>query len=402
MTDREARQARAARLRRVHAERFGPGPLRFARAPGRVNLIGEHTDYQLGYVLPIALDRDIWIAFRASESALARAVSLDLGEEVALDLKVGPAGPPGHWSRYLHGLAAVLRGVGHELRGIDAVVQGEVPTGAGLSSSAALLVAWGLALADAGGLALEPAELAHAARLAEHRYAGVRSGPMDFVVALHGRPEGPILIDCADGSFRPVPGPPVGAVLLLTWSGVKHELAATAYNERVAQCEAALRALGALELPGLRALRSVDEGLLEGVRSELEPVLYRRARHVVRENVRVLAAVSALEAGDAAWLGRLLRESHESLRDDYEVSCAEIDTLVELACGVDGVFGSRITGGGFGGATVTLLERDAVERFREQVAAGYRAARGREATFLEVVAGAGASVGELTGSARWC
>jgi galactokinase len=395
MTDRQDPGARALRLRRAHAERFGPGPLRLARAPGRVNLIGEHTDYHLGYVLPLALDRDTWIAFRAVEGTAARIVSLDFDEEVAVDLTATPTAPPGHWSRYVHGLAAVLHGLGYGLRGVEAVIQGDVPIGAGLSSSASLLVAAGLALADAGGIRLEPPQLIQAAQLAEHRHAGVRSGVMDFTVAIHGRPEGPILIDCADGSCRPVPGPPAGTALLLTASGVKHELAASEYNVRVAECDAALRALKALHVPGLRTLRSVDETILEMKRSELDPLLYRRARHVVRENARVLDAVAALEAGDAARLGELLRASHESLRHDYEVSCAEIDTLVDLAHATEGVFGSRVTGGGFGGATVTLLERGAVERFRERVAAGYREAHGREATFLEVVAGDGASVGAL-------
>lgn len=383
---------RRAALCRAHEERFGPGPLRIARAPGRVNLIGEHTDYHLGYVLPMALDRDTWIAFRPADGTTARFHSLAFADTATFDLNAGPAAPPGHWTRYVHGLAAVLRGVAGDLRGIDAVIESRVPTGAGLSSSAALLIATGLAYLDAAGLELSPAALVQAAQLAEHRHAGVQCGTMDFLAAVHGHAGGPILIDCADGSCRPVPGAPPGTTLLLTQSGVKHALASSAYNDRVAECKAALGAIKARQIPDLRTLRSVDRTTFERVAADLDPLHRRRVRHVVGESERVLAAVGALEIGDAARLGALMRASHESLRDDYEVSCAEIDTLVELAHGAAGVHGSRITGGGFGGATVTLLETDAVDAFREAVAAGYRAAHGREAGFLQVTAGAGASI----------
>ncbi len=391
--------SRAAALSRAHEAAFGPGPLRLARAPGRVNLIGEHTDYHLGFVLPLALECDTWIVFRPGSGRQARFRSLDMGETVDMDLDQSPSTLRGHWSRYVHGMAATLRDAGHDLAGLEAVVQGTVPMGAGLASSASLVVAAALAFLDVAGFDLDPDALITAARRTEHNHVGVRSGIMDFAVAIHGR-GGPVLIDCADASVRPVAPVPEDTTLMVTQSGIQHALAASAYNDRVQECGAALEVLRRFQDSDLRALRDVDRALLQKARPDLDPVHYRRVRHVVEENRRVLEAVEALEAGDAPRLGTLMRASYESLRDDYAVSCAEIDTLVALAHSVPGVHGSRITGGGFGGATVTLLERNAVARFQEAVGAGYLEAHGREAAFMEAVAGEAASVGALSSSSR--
>jgi len=394
MSDSPDQETRTRILRRTHEEKFGPGPLRLARAPGRVNLIGEHTDYHGGFVLPLALACDTWIAFRRAPGRTACFHSVDFEESVAFPLEENPSACRGHWSRYVHGMAAVLRETGLGLQGIEAVIQGNVPMGAGLSSSASLLVAAGLAYLDAAALHLEPRALIAAARETEHVHAGLKSGIMDFAVAVHGR-GGPLLIDCHDGSVRQVRRVPPGTVLMVVQSGVKHDLASSAYNQRVEECRTALEGMNRALSLDLASLREVDRDLVRRARGALDPVGYRRLHHVVEENHRVLEAVNALEAGDARLLGDLMRASHESLRDEYEVSCAEIDTLVSLAHTVEGVFGSRITGGGFGGATVTLVRKDAVPRFRKILLEGYEKAHGRTADFMEAVPGEGATVRDL-------
>jgi galactokinase len=317
-----------------------PGAEQAFRAPGRANLIGEHTDYNDGFVLPAALELATWVAGRPRADGVVSLRSLD-----------------GEIDRHVDAVASAMRDDGIEVNGFDGLVASEVPIGVGLSSSAALEVALACAL---GGAALEPARLAAVCHRAENVYLGTRSGIMDQLASAAGQDGHALLIDCRDLSVTPIPFPE-NMSLLLVDSAASRELAESAYNERVAECR------GAAEALGLRSLRDATHADLD----RLSGVLLRRARHVVGENERVLAAAEALRAGRLEELGPLFRASHVSLRDDFEVSTPELDRLVELAEETDGVIASRLTGAGFGGCTVNLVwaelaetaGREMVERF---------------------------------------
>ncbi|HEY0394740.1 MAG TPA: galactokinase [Candidatus Elarobacter sp.] len=354
----------------------------FFRAPGRVNLIGEHVDYSEGFVLPMAIDRATVAAAAPRDDRRVRIRSLDRGETAEFELDEADPRPAGAWSDYARGVAlALARRV--PLNGADVVLRTAVPIGAGLSSSAAFELAVALALLDAAGASLEPHELARAAQEAENGFVGLRSGIMDQLASALGVREHALLIDCRSLDVTPVPLPPEAAVVVAD-SGVKHELSGSAYNDRRAESEEAARRLGA------RTLRDVS--LLEFARrsAELPEPLRRRARHVVGENARVLATVVALREGDLATAGAHMNESHVSLRDDYEVSAPELDLLVEAAHGVDGVYGARMTGGGFGGSIVALVRRDAVAPLTTALESAYAARFGRKAAVTEVKAADGA------------
>jgi galactokinase len=317
-----------------------PGAEQAFRAPGRANLIGEHTDYNDGFVLPAALELATWVAGRPRADGVVSLRSLD-----------------GEIDRHVDAVARAMRDEGIQVNGFEGLVVSEVPIGVGLSSSAALEVALACAL---GGAALEPARLAAVCHRAENVYLGTRSGIMDQLASAAGQDGRALLIDCRDLSVTPIPVP-ASVSLLLVDSAVPRELAESAYNERVAECRAAAETLG------LRSLREATRADLDG----LSGVLLLRARHVVGENERVLAAADALRAGRLDELGSLFRVSHTSLRDDFEVSTPELDRLVELAEETDGVIASRLTGAGFGGCTVNLVRaelaeaagREIVERF---------------------------------------
>jgi galactokinase len=373
----------AARVRSEFEARHGGGA-RLFHAPGRVNLIGEHTDYNDGFVLPMAIDRGTTVAARVRADRLVTATSVNNGETLSFDLD--RPGPPrrGTWQDYVEGVAQAL-GPGR-LRGADLVLWGDVPAGAGLSSSAAIEVAVGLSLLiladvvepDADGLIGDElaTELALAAQRAEHQYVGTRCGIMDQLISARGRRDHALLIDCRSLEATPVPLELPDALVLICDSQVKHELASSAYNERRAQCEEAVRVLGA-HLSGVRALRDVSEADLERHQGALPEPIRARARHVVGENARTLRACAALRAGDLEAVGREMYASHASLRDDYQVSCAELDHLVELARAVPGVLGARMTGGGFGGCTVNLVRRAALPEVERRLVEGYRARFGR-------------------------
>ncbi len=378
----------AERTRRVKAEfreRFGGEPERWARAPGRVNLIGEHTDYNDGFVLPMAIDRDIWIAFRPRPDRTVRLWSLDFAQASEFSLDAVVRDPSASWSNYVRGVAWLLADRGVRLRGMDAAVQGTVPIGAGLSSSAALEVAAGLALLAAAGGDMPRAELALACQRAENEFVGNRCGIMDQFISALGRAGHALFLDCRSLDYRHVPLP-AGYRIVVANSMVRRALVDSAYNERRAQCEQAAQALG------VRALRDADEAMLESAKRHLPEVVYRRARHVVRENARVLQAVDAMRRGDAEAFGALMNASHASLRDDYEVSCRELDALVDIARRQSGCLGARMTGAGFGGCTVNLVEAGAVEAFVPALREGYRAATGLDAEIYVCDAADGAGV----------
>lgn len=357
------------------------------RAPGRVNLIGDHTDYQDGFVLPIAIDRDIWCVAVRRRDRLLHLVSADLGQTAVVSLDaLRPEAIPA-WARYPAGVAWAFGERGASLSGMDLLFQSTLPIGAGLSSSAALELASALALEFGSGFTLEPKQNAVLCRRAENEFVGVPCGVMDQYVSALALAGHALCIDCRHLTHRPVPIPAEAAVVVLE-SGIRHNLASSGYEQRRAETERAV-ALLQRHFPTIRALRDVTEAMLASVAEALPPVERKRARHVVNENARVLAAVEALDAGDLRRFGHLMNHSHTSLRDDFEVSIPEIDVLVEAAREA-GALGARITGGGFGGAAVALLHGVPVERFSAAVAAAYRTATGREATIFPVRPAAGA------------
>jgi galactokinase len=355
-------------VRGMFVQAFGGSP-RIYRAPGRVNLIGEHTDYNQGFVMPAAIDRYCWIAIASRKDRFLRIHSSNFEHAVTADLAADPR-PRADWSDYVVGTARALELRGARLRGADIFIYGEVPLGSGLSSSAAIEVSTGYALLDVSEIAVDRTELAIACRAAENEFVGARVGIMDQYIAAHGRVGHALMIDCR--SLQAVPLPlPINIRLAVCNTGVKHALASGEYNVRRAQCEEALLRL-ARALPGIQALRDVTLEELEEHRGVLPEILYRRARHVVTENERVECAAKAMQSSDLEALGHRMRESHRSLRDDYEVSCLELDTMVDICSAQPGVIGSRMTGGGFGGCTVSLLEAEAADAFLQSVGPAYQ------------------------------
>ena len=371
-------------------DKFGAAP-RIYRAPGRVNLIGEHTDYNDGFVLPAALDVATTAAIAPRSDRTLNVHSLMMDETVRFDLDETEPKARRHWSDYVRGVAWVLESAGgHRLTGADLMIDSTVPLGSGLSSSAALEVATGYALLSISGLPVDLTRLALACQKAENEFVGMRCGIMDQFIACHGAAGHALLIDCRSLDHRLVPIDP-GVRLVISNTMVHHEHAAGEYNLRRHDCEEGVRRLSAA-LPGITALRDVSLEELEAHKDLLTEVIYRRCRHVVSENERTTAAADALAAGDVARFGRLMKELHVSMRDDFEISCPEVDRMVEINQAADGVYGARMTGGGFGGCTISLVAADAVEAFRQKVAQGYEAATGIKPQIFTSTAGAG--VGE--------
>jgi galactokinase len=362
-----------AQLRDRFRQEFGGEP-RLYRAPGRVNLIGEHTDYNDGFVLPAALELSTWVAAAARRDRRLRIHSLHAAATVEFDLDDPAPAPRRDWSDYVRGVAVMLRRAGHDLVGADLLIASDVPIGAGLSSSAALEVSAGYALLDCAGLAVDRTRLAQACQRAENEFVGMRCGVMDQFISCHGAAARALLLDCRSLAFQLAPIDP-SVRLVVCNSMVHHEHAGGEYNLRRAECERGV-ALLATKLPGVRALRDVSLTQLAAHAAMLPEVTFRRCRHIVAENDRVLRAGAALESGQVEEFGRLMNESHVSMRDDYEISCRELDVLVELAWRIEGVLGSRMTGGGFGGCTVSMVRVESVERFGASLAAGYAAATG--------------------------
>ncbi len=384
-----------ATLNAAFHEAFDRAPAFFVQAPGRVNLLGEHTDYNDGFVLPIAIGRAMRMAVAPAGSSQVRLVSLDFGQQSAFDLMQpitrDPAAP---WSDYVRGVAAVLLAAGETLGGLDAVLAGDVPIGAGLSSSAALEVAAARAFQAVSALDLDDVALARLCQRAENEFVGMNCGIMDQFISLLGQRDHALLIDCRSLAYRRVPLPTDVRVVVLD-TGVRRELVSSAYNERRAQCQEGVLRLRE-RLPHVQALRDVTPADLERYGAELPPLVFRRCRHVVHENQRVLDGVAALERGDVAAFGAAMNASHVSLRDDYQVSCPELDVLVEAAWAQPGCLGARMTGAGFGGCTVNLVRTDAVDALVPAVQTAYRAQTGREAAALVCQAANGATVRPLT------
>ena len=353
------------------AEEFGGPAPRLAVAPGRVNLIGGHTDYNDGFVLPMAIGRCTVIAFRPRADRRLRAHAVAFRETRERDL--ADIAPPGgsDWLSYVAGVAWALAEDGFDVPGLDAVVDGDVPIGAGLSSSASLELAAARAFASAGGLPWDAVRMAKLGQKAENRYVGMNCGLMDQFASAVCREGCALLLDCRSLAVEPVPVPP-GATVVVMDTGARRALAGSAYNDRRAACEAAVEGLKALD-PGIRALRDVSAELLERGASRLDPVVLKRARHVVPENLRPREMAAALRAGDLERAGRLMNDSHASLRDLYEVSCPELDLLTDLARAQASCYGARMTGAGFGGCAVALVREGEVAAFGAAVLSAYRA-----------------------------
>ncbi|MBJ6108043.1 galactokinase [Hymenobacter sp. BT523] len=351
-------------------QHFGYAPL-LVRAPGRVNLIGEHTDYNGGFVLPAAVDKEAVFAVGLNQGPQIRLVAHDLNEtlELANAAEISPSDT--HWANYLLGVAAQFQQRGVNVPGFDCVFAGTVPLGAGMSSSAAIECGLAFALNHLLKAGFEKMELARIAQLAEHTYAGVMCGIMDQFASLFGRDAHVVRLDCRSLQYEYFPFDTRACRIVLCNSGVKHSLASSEYNTRRQECERGVSVLQQKH-PEVSTLRDATMEMLDAHRSELGGTVYRRCAYVVQENARVEAACRHLLAGDMAAFGQEMYGSHAGLRDDYEVSCAELDVLVEAAQAAPGVFGARMMGGGFGGCTINLVAPDKVDEFIASVSKAYQ------------------------------
>jgi len=378
-------------LQETFREIFG-SRARLFRAPGRVNLIGEHTDYNDGFVMPAAINRSVWAAISPRRDSKLVVRSSSFPDTVEIDLEEKDPRPAHHWSDYVRGVAVMLAGAGHRRRGANLLIRGDVPIGAGLSSSAAVEVATALALLGNSGGTVDRVELAKLCRRAENEFVGARVGIMDQFISCFAQAGHALCLDCRSLEHRSLRLPP-DVSLVICNTMVTHQLAGNEYNRRRAECEEGVRLLSR-SLPGIRALRDVTPEQLRRHAAELPATILKRCRHVVLENARVRDAAVALERSDLTGFGRLLRESHQSLRDDYKVSCAELDLMVALAENQEGVYGARMTGGGFGGCTISLVKSDATPDFQRAVSAVYSAKTGLQPQIWVSSAAAGAGEAE--------
>ena len=370
------------RILREFESRFGSEPSFYASA-GRINLIGEHTDYNGGFVFPGAIDKVIMAAIAPNGSDRVRVVSLDLDEEAEFGLREEDA-PSQSWARYVFGVCREIQKRGGKVKGFDAVFAGDVPLGAGLSSSAALESCFAYALNDIfNENSIDKLELARIGQSTEHNYCGVNCGIMDQFASVMGKKGKLIRLDCRSMDFEYFPFAPEDYELILVDSRVKHELADSPYNKRRESCE---RVAGRL---GVETLRDATEEMLESVRGEISDEDYRRAKFVIEEKERVLGVSDALKEGDYERVGELMYETHRGLSKDYEVSCEELDFLNDVAkeCGVTG---SRIMGGGFGGCTINLVRKDLRDRFIEAAVSRFKEKYGHEPKVYPVVISDGA------------
>ena len=364
-------QASLAPLRAQFVEQFGSvAGLVVAMAPGRVNLLGDYTDFNDGFVLPMTLDRGVYVAARRRSDQRVCLYSGHYAERAEYELGAPPSTEPGSWSSYIMGVIEELRTLGLVSDGIDLVVDGDLALGAGLSSSAALEVATAVTLEAVFEFAMDPLEMVRLCQRVEHRYAGVLCGIMDQFASRIGRKEHALMLDCRSLDYQHIPLELGEYRIVIIQSGVRRSLAASAYNVRHAECMQAVEHFRQVD-NSVTALRDVTIEMFDTHKGELSGDIHRRCRHVVTENAGVLRAVDALTSGELELLGELMNKSHESLRVDFEVSCAELDLLVRLAGQTDGVLGSRMTGAGFGGCTVSLVHKDAVSALSERVTTDY-------------------------------
>ena len=380
---------RARVLLNEFSARFG-GSASLVRAPGRVNLIGEHTDYNEGFVLPAAIDFFCWVAIAPRNDRVLALYSENFDDTVEVSLDDLNIRATGKWADYPLGVAWALERAGYRLRGANLYIKGDVPLGAGLSSSAAVEVSTGYALTSMEQEAIEPTKLALLCQKAENEFVGARCGIMDQFVSCHGREGNALLLDCRSLNSRQVPIPPQ-VHLVICNTMIQHRLGTGEYNVRRTECETAVRKLSQVLL-GIRALRDVSLAELEGNRELLGETIYKRCRHVITENQRTVAAANALQTGHVEELRQVMANSHRSLRDDYEVSCRELDVMVELAERQPGLLGARMTGGGFGGCTINLVRADESGEFRRRMSEEYQTVTGLKPAIYICQASQGAQI----------
>jgi galactokinase len=384
------------RVRRVFAEQFGYAAAHVACAPGRVNLLGEHVDYNGGFVLPAAIDRATYVAFSPGPDSSMSVWAADFGQrgEFSLstldDKKTTDGELLAAWARYPAGVAWALSGHGEKVSGIQAAFSSEVPRGAGLSSSASVELAFATAWEALGGWRLLPMQMALLCQRAENRYVGVNCGIMDQFASACGEEGRLLLLDCRSLKYRSLPLP-AGVDIILADTTVRHSHVTGEYNERRAACEEAVRLLQK-EMPDIRSLRDVSVEDFNRYAGTLPPVIEKRARHVVEEIDRTLRAVKMLEAGDLVGFGEAMSECHASLRDLYQVSVPQADAMVRIAQSLDGCYGARLTGGGFGGCTVNLVQREKSDSFVRGLGAAYESETGLHPEIYVCKASAGAGL----------
>ncbi|OOG77609.1 galactokinase [Algoriphagus sp. A40] len=368
---------------------FSTVPL-LAFAPGRINLIGEHTDYQEGFVFPAAVEQGIWVAIQKNGLTVCRLYSLDFDQEFSFELDAFSP-KKGHWATYVMGMVALLQQAGYQITGFDMVIGGNIPVGSGLSSSAALSVAIGTSISGLFGFQVPKKSIALYGQKSEHLFAGVKCGIMDQYASAFGVKGKALLLDCRSNSHEEVPAEFGEYSLILVNSKVKHSLADTAYNKRREACEESVRIL-AKHYPGIKTLRDIPLEDLEKVENLLPAELYPKAKHLITEIARVHLAGKALKSGELQTFGTLLKASHASLSKDYEVSCEELDFLAETSWKIDGVLGSRMMGGGFGGCTLNLVKTSEIAIFEKKIEAAYLEKFGIIPDFIPVKIGSGSSI----------
>jgi galactokinase len=383
---------RLTNVQEAFQRRFAGAPSFVARGPGRVNLIGEHTDYNQGFVLPCALPFDVLAAARPRPDEMVVLHSMNFRGDASFPLdKIEASGP--RWAQYVKGVAWALQEAGYPLRGVDMVLEGDVPVGSGLSSSAALEVAVGTAFAHATETAIPGPEMAQICKKAENDFAGVPSGIMDQFISAVGQQDHALFLDCRDLSYEQIPFAPeaAGLSLVVADTAKRRSLAESVYGQRVEECAEAVRLLRQF-MPDIHSLRDVPFDRFQVYQPKLPDIVRRRARHVITENARVLGAVDALRFGAIEGMGAMMNLSHDSLRDDYEVTGEHLDAMVEESRRIPGVIGSRMTGAGFGGCTVTLVRTDSLGQFMEEVPARYQERTGLTPALYAVKAAAGAGI----------
>jgi galactokinase len=375
------------RVANLFSRCFGHRPQWMVAAPGRVNLIGEHTDYNDGFVLPMAIERYTVMAAGRNTTGTVTLHSLTTGETATFNVRNGVERGEPAWSNYVRGVIAGFQRAGKKVPGFDAVIDSSLPYGGGLASSAALEVAAAMVLELLTGQALDPLEKALLCQRAEHEFAGMPCGIMDQFTSILGQPDCALLLDCRSRQTTPVPMTDAAVTVLIVNTNVRRNLPRSEYAARRSQCESAARTLNAT------ALRDTTLAALEAAQGAMEPTVFRRARHVVSENERTVQASQAIQLSEWATVGRLMYASHASLCDDYEVSCPELDTVVDILRGIGedgGVIGCRMTGAGFGGCAVSLVKTDAVPRITRAIDSAYEKKTGKQAGIFSSRPAAGA------------
>ena len=373
---------RREEVKQSFLDAYGNEPEVF-RAPGRINIIGEHTDYNDGFVLPAAIDLSVYIFIQKNGSNQCNLVSIDLDDTYSFQLKESLVPVEKGWVNYFLGVIDQLQLAGHTIEGFDLMFTSDIPIGSGLSSSAALECGFGMALNELFDLKIEKQDLAKIGQVAEHKFAGVKCGIMDQFASCMGKSNHVIQLDCRSLNFEYFPADFKDYDLVLFDSNVKHNLADSQYNIRRSQCEEGVRAIQKIK-PSMHSLRDATLDDLNGVKADIDEVVYRRCKYVIEENIRVQQVCAALQEGDILNVGAIMSQTHEGLKSDYEVSCKELDVLIDIASNCKGHIGGRMMGGGFGGCTINLIERSQVDQVIEQVTEEYKAITGIDTKIYQV------------------